>query len=74
MYRAVHIHITKSEANKILEVFAFDSANYSFYLLCKMDSFLIKKVFFYTLTAFSSFTENVLINFEHKNFKSLIIL
>ena len=42
MCRAVHI--TKSEANKIL--FAFDSANYSFYLLCIMASFLMKKVFF----------------------------
>ena len=46
MYRTVHIHITKSEANKILQVFAYDSANYSFYLFCKMDSFLMKKVFF----------------------------
>ena len=44
MYRAVHV--TKSEANKILEVFAFDSANYYFYLLCIMASFLMKKVFF----------------------------
>ena len=31
----------------------------------------MKQVFFYILTALSSFTENVLINFEHKNFKSL---
>ena len=44
MYRAVHV--TKSEANKIIEVFAFDSTNYSFYLLCIMASFLIKNVFF----------------------------
>ena len=41
MYRPVHV--TKSEANKIL---AFDSANYTFYLLCVMASFLMKKVFF----------------------------
>ena len=60
MYRAVHV--TKSEANKILEFFAFDSANYSFYLLCIMASFLMKKVF-YILTGFSSFRENVSINF-----------
>ena len=65
MYRA--LHVTKSEANKILEFFAFDSANYSFYLLCIMASFLMKKVFFIFLTAFS-------INFEHKNFKGLIML
>ena len=30
MYRAVQV--TKSEPNKILDVFAFDSANYYFYL------------------------------------------
>ena len=45
MYRAVHV--TKLEANKTLEVFAFDSANYSFYLLCIMASFLMKNVFFF---------------------------
>ena len=44
IYRA--LHVTKSEANKILEFFAFDIANYSFYLLCIMASFLMKKVFF----------------------------
>ena len=33
-----------------------------------------EKGVFYILTAFSSFTENVSINFEHKNFKSLIML
>ena len=33
-----------------------------------------KKCVFYILTAFSSFTENRSINFEHKNFKSLIML
>ena len=32
------------------------------------------KVVFYILTAFSSLTENVSINFEYKNFKSLITL
>ena len=32
-----------------------------------------EKGVFYILTAFSSFTENVSINFEYKNFKSLII-
>ena len=44
MYYAVHV--TKSEANKILEVFCLDSANYSFHLLCIMALFLMKKVFF----------------------------
>ena len=44
IYRA--LHVTKSEANKILEFFAFDIANYSFYLLCIMALFLMKKVFF----------------------------
>ena len=29
---------------------------------------------FYILTAFSPFTENVSINFEHKNYKNLIML
>ena len=58
---------------KFLKFYAFDSANYSFYLLCIVASFLKKKVF-YILTAVSSFMENVSINFEHKNFKSLIML
>ena len=71
MYHAVHV--TKSEANNILEVFAVDSANYSFYLLCIMVSFLMKKVLLY-FNCFFFFTENVSINFEHKNFKSLIML
>ena len=44
---------------KFLKFFAFDSANYSFVLLCIMASFSIKKSVFYILTAFSSFTENV---------------
>ena len=44
---------------KFLKFFAFDSANY--YLLFIMyDDFI--------------FDESVLINFEHKNFKSLIML
>ena len=33
-----------------------------------------EKGVFYILTAFSSFTENVSINSEHKNFKNLIML
>ena len=44
MYHAVHV--TKSKAHKILEVFTFDSANYSFFL-CIMALFLMKKVFLY---------------------------
>ena len=63
MYRAVHV--TKSEANKIL---VFDSASYSFYLLCNGFIFDEKDVF-NILTAFSSFTENASIYFEHKHLK-----
>ena len=33
-----------------------------------------EKGVFYILTAFTSFMENASINFEHKNFKSLIKL
>ena len=33
-----------------------------------------EKGVFYILTAFSSFTENVSINFEYKHFKSLFML
>ena len=33
-----------------------------------------KKGVFNILTEFSSFTENVSINFEHNNFKNLIVL
>ena len=33
-----------------------------------------QKSVFYILTAISSFIENVSINFEHKNFKSSIML
>ena len=40
MYRAVH------DTLKFLKYFAFDRANYSFYLLYVMASFLMKKVFF----------------------------
>ena len=45
MYRAVHF--TKSEANKILEVFAFGIANYFFYLLCIMALLFDEKGVFY---------------------------
>ena len=33
-----------------------------------------EKIVFYILTVFSSFKENVSINFELKNFKNLIVL
>ena len=69
MYRA---HVTTSEANKLLEDFCLWQCQL-FFLLCIMASFLMKKVFFYISTAFSSLTENISINFEHKNFKSLVI-
>ena len=59
-------HVTKSEANKILQVFYLWQCQLFFYLLCKMAV----KGFFYILAAFSSFTENVSVNFKHKNFKS----
>ena len=71
MYHAVLV--TKSEANKILEVFAFHTANYYLYLLCIMASFLMKKVFLYFNRIFFLYG-NVSINFEHKNFKILIML
>ena len=44
MYRAAHV--TKSEVIKFLKFVVFDSANYSFYLLCIMASILMKKLFF----------------------------
>ena len=72
MYRAVHI--TKSEAHKILEVFCLGQCQL-FFLFIMYNGFILDgKSVFYISTAFSSFTENVSINFEHKNFKSLIML
>ena len=69
MYRAVHV--TKSEANKILEVFCFWQCQLFFLFI---NFIFDEKGVFYILTAFSSFTENVSIHFENKNFKSLIML
>ena len=72
MYGAVHL--TKSEANKILKVFCLWQCQLFFlFIMCNGFSFDEKGVF-YILTAFPSFMENVSINFEHKNFKSLIML
>ena len=72
MHRAVHI--TKSENNKILEVFWLWQCQL-FFLFIMYNGFIFdEKDVFYILTAFSSFTENVSIDFEHKNFKSLIML
>ena len=71
MYRAVTS--LNQRLIKFLKFFTLVSANY-YFLLCIMASFFYEKVFFYILTAFSSFTENVSINFEPKNFKSLIML
>ena len=60
---------------KFLKFFAFDNANSSFYLLYMYNVFIFdEKGVFYILTAFSSFMENVLINFEYKNLKRLIML
>ena len=72
MYRLVHF--AKSEANKILEVFCLWQCQL-FFLCIMYNGFIFdEKGFSYILTALSSFTENVSINFEHKNFKSLIML
>ena len=66
MYGAVYV--TKSEANEILEVFCLWQCHL-FFLFIMYNGFIFDgKGFFYILTAFSSFTENVSINFEHKNF------
>ena len=72
MYRAVQV--TKSEANKILEVFCLCQCQL-FFLFIMYNGFIFdEKSVFCILTAFPSFTENVSINFEHKTFKSLIML
>ena len=72
MYRAVQV--TKSEANKILEVFCFRQRQVLFLFILYNGFIFDEKDVYYVLTAFSSFIENVSINFEHKNFKSLIML
>ena len=55
MYSAVHV--TKSEANKILEVLSLTVA--IFFLFITYNDFIFdEKYVFYILTAFSSFTEN----------------
>ena len=72
MYRDVHV--TKSETNKILEVFWLWQCQLLFLFIMYNGFIFDEKGIFYILTAFSSFTENVSINFEHKSFKSLIML
>ena len=72
MYRDVHV--TKSETNKILEVFWLWQCQLLFLFIMYNGFIFDEKGVFYILTAFSSFTENVSINFEQKNFKSLIML
>ena len=72
MHRAVHV--TKSEAYKILEVFCLWQCQLLFLFIMYNGFIFDKKGVFYILTAFSSFTENVSINFEHIRFKSLIML
>ena len=72
MYRAVHV--TKSEANKILEDFCLWQCQLFFLFIMYNGSIFNEKGVFYILTAFCSFTENLSINFEHKNFKCLIML
>ena len=77
------LHVTKSETNKTLEVFCqllpMPIVNYSqcqlFFSFIMYDGFIFdEKGVFSILTAFPSFTENISINFEYKNFKSLIVL
>ena len=66
VYRVVHV--TKSENNKILEVFCLWHCQL-FFLFIMYNGFIFdEKGVFYILTPFPSFVENVLINFEHKNF------
>ena len=72
MYRTVHI--TKSEANKILEVFCLWQYQWFFLFIMYNDFIFDEKGVFYILTAFYSFTEKVSINLEYKNLKSLIML
>ena len=72
MYRVDQV--TKSEANKILEVFCLWQCQLYFLFIMHNGFIFDEKVIFYILTAFSSLTENVSNNFEHKNFKSLITL
>ena len=69
MYRAVHV--TKSEAN---EVFCRWQCQLFFLFIVYNDFNFDEKGVFYILTAVSSFTENVSINFENENFKSVIML
>ena len=68
------IHDTISEANKVLKVFCLWQCQL-FFLFIMYNGFIFdEKGVFYILTPFSSFIKNVLINFEHKNFKALIML
>ena len=66
-------HVPKSEANKILEVFCLWQCQFLFLFIRYNGLIFDEKGVCYVLTAFSSYTENVSINFEHKNFKSLIM-
>ena len=72
MYRTVHV--TKSEANKIIEVFYLRQCQIFFLFITYTGFILDGKGVFYILTAFSFFIKNISINFEHKNFKRLIML
>ena len=58
---------------KFWKFFAFDSANYSFLFIMYIGFIFDENGVFHILTTFYSFTENVSIDFEHKNFKSLIM-
>ena len=69
MYRVDQV--TKSEANKILEFFCLWQCQLFFLFIINNHFIFDEKGVCYILTAFSSFTENISINFEHKNFKSL---
>ena len=65
---------TSQNQKLILEVFCLWQCQLSFLFIMYNGFIFDEKGVFYILTAFSSFTENVSINFENKNFKSLIML
>ena len=63
----------KSGANEFIKNFAYDGGKFYFDLSYIIALLLLKDVFF-TSTAFSSYIRPVRINFEDKNFESLIVL
>ena len=68
MYRAVHV--TKSEANKILEVFCLRQCQLFFLFIMHNGFIFDEKGVFNILTASSSFTENIRLILSTKIFKA----